>query len=256
MLNFGNLVINEWLKMYKKRSFFIPFAIMAVIIIGFVYLMKSFAPATITAGITSFDVINEMMNYNGLGQIITFLAIICTAGSVTKEHSQGTIKFLLIRSHSRSAILASKYVTVLLFIVMLTLFTLAVSFAAGVIVYGFEIHDVTWRDVLLTTAAALIRTWVYATITFMLGVFTRSTGATIGASMVIVVLNGLIIFLLSKYAFIKYVLFTNIDLLPYFYNQNPPYEGMTLGFSISVIAVYVFLFLAGSFVTFKKRDIA
>ncbi|MNI83753.1 hypothetical protein D3C73_1405950 [compost metagenome] len=74
--------------------------------------------------------------------------------------------------------------------------------------------------------------------------------------MVIVVLNGLIIFLLSKYAFIKYVLFTNIDLLPYFNNQSPPYEGMTLGFSISVIAVYMFLFLAASFVTFKKRDIA
>ncbi len=102
MRSFGRLLMNEWLKMSKKRSFFIPYAVMAVFAIGFIYLMKALSPSGEIQLISAFDLTDQMLSQNGLGQMIVLLGIICTAGSVAKEHSQGTIKFLLIRAQSRS----------------------------------------------------------------------------------------------------------------------------------------------------------
>lgn len=256
MRSFSKLLINEWLKMSKKRSFFIPYAVMAVFAIGFIYLMKVLSPLGETQLISAFDLTDQMLSQNGLGQMIVMLGIICTAGVVAKEHSQGTIKFLLIRAQSRSKILASKYVTTLLFVLSLILFTFIVSLVAGGLMFGFEAQDAGWSNLLFTALSTFVYTMVYVTITFMVGVFTRSTGATIGVGMVMVLFESLIVMLLSKYSFAKYLLFANTNLSPYFNNQDPMFEGMTLAFSVSILAIYLLLFLVASFVTFKKRDIA
>lgn len=256
MRSFGKLLMNEWLKMSKKRSFFIPYALMALFAIGFTYLMKSLSPSEEIQSISGFDMVEPMLSQVGLGQMIVLLGIICTAGSVAKEHSQGTIKFLLIRAQSRSMILASKYVTTLLFVLSLILFTFVVSLVAGGIMFGFEIKETGWSDLLFTSLSTFVYTMVYVTLTFMIGVFTRSTGATIGVGMLLVLFESLVIMLLSKYSFTKYLLFANTNLSTYFNDQDPMIEGMTLTFSVSIIAIYLFLFLVASFVTFKKRDIA
>jgi ABC-2 type transport system permease protein len=60
---------------------------------------------------------------------------------------------------------------------------------------------------------------------------------------------------LSKYSWVKYVLFANLDLRLYF-DGTPLVEGMTLGFSITVLSVYFLLFNFASFLFFSRRDIA
>ncbi|MNJ67393.1 ABC-2 family transporter protein [compost metagenome] len=122
--------------------------------------------------------------------------------------------------------------------------------------FGFEIKETGWSDLLFTSLSTFVYTMVYVTLTFMIGVFTRSTGATIGVGMLIVLFESLVIMLLSKYSFTKYLLFANTNLSTYFNDQDPMIEGMTLTFSVSILAIYLFLFLVASFVTFKKRDIA
>lgn len=252
MRSFTNLVVNEWLKMSKKRSFFVPYALIAVFIAGMLYMMHNFSdqsPAFL-------EFAGMAISRNGLGQMLTLLVIICTAGIVAKEHSLGTIKLLLIRSQSRSRILASKYVAVLLFILSIFVFTLAAALLGGGLVFGFGgLQETSWNDVLSGALYQVVYTLVYVTIAFLASILTRSSGATIGIGMFLVVLEELVVVLLSRYEFTKYLIFANADLSVYT-NGNPPMPGMTLTFSSVVIAAYVVLFLAVSFVTFKKRDVA
>lgn len=254
MLSFGKLVLNEWLKMYKKRSFFIPYAAIAAVIMLIAYLTKNFR--TQDGMPSGFEFMSSVFSGNGMGQLLTFLAIIGTAGTVAKEHSLGTIKLLLIRAQSRSKILASKYVSVLVYILSLALFSGLFSLLVGGILFGFQAGKYGWGDVLLTAGVQLAYSLVYATVTFMIGVLTRSTGATIGVGMLLVMIESLVVGLLSRYDFTKYILFTNVNLSVYLEGGTPPMQGMTLTFSLIVLAVYIVLFLGASFVTFKKRDVA
>lgn len=254
MLSFGKLVTNEWLKMYKKRSFFIPYAAIAVVVVMIAYLMKNFGSQDGMPSGLEFMV--GVFSENGMGQLLTFLAIIGTAGSVAKEHSLGTIKLLLIRAQSRSKILASKYVSVLVYILSLSLFAGIFSLLVGGMLFGLQAGEYGWVDVLLTAAVQLAYSLIYVTVTFMIGVLTRSTGATIGVGMLLVLIESLVVGLLSRYDIIKYVLFTNVNLSVYMEGGTPPVQGMTLTFSLIVLAVYLVLFLGASFVTFKKRDVA
>ncbi|WP_223068857.1 ABC transporter permease [Paenibacillus caui] len=249
---FGKLVVNEWLKLSKKRSFFIAFLIMA----GFVALLAyltTIAPSGETY--TALRFAAECMEIRGLGSIMLYIVIISTSGIVAREHSMGTIKFLMIRAHGRSRILASKYVVALLYMLALAVFTLAVTLAAGWVVFGFGASEVSWADLFLQALYTLVYMFVYTTFVFMIGVLTRSAGATIGIGMFAVVLQSILNMVLSRYAFAKYLLFTNTDLSVYATN-TAPIKGMTLTFSVIILSVYVILFLAASFVTFKRRDIA
>ncbi|MNJ33438.1 ABC-2 family transporter protein [compost metagenome] len=252
MLSFSKLVWNEWLKMFKKRSFFVPYAIIMVIILLFAYLTQFLGG--LQDALTAPQFTEVIVSNEGLGQLLVILSIICTAGIVSKEYSGGTIKLLLIRSVSRNKILASKYAVVLLFSLSLTLFSLLLGLVTGSVLFGFSGGAELGN---LFTAALYHGVYMvtYATVTFMIGTLTRSSGATIGIGMTMLMLGGLIVTLLSKYSFVKYLLFTNADLSVYA-NGRPPYQGMTMTFSLIVLAIYMFLFLGASFVTFKKRDVA
>lgn len=252
MLSFGKLVQNEWLKLSKKKSFYISYAVILIGIACFTYLVKEMSGGDVPAIL---DFASTIMTRGGMGQIITIIAIIFTAGIVAKEHQQGTVKFLMIRAHSRSKILASKYAVALLYIISLFVFTAVIALASGSIAFGFGAGESTWGDVAQAALYQMIYTAIYVTLTFMFGVITKSSGATIGIGMAAVLMEGLFSMLLARYEFAKYLLFLNTDLSVY-NGLQPPMEGMTLVFSSIVVAVYVLLFLAASFVTFNKRDIA
>lgn len=247
------LVYNEWLKMFKKRSFFVPFAVMLVGTVLFAYLLH----ATDQMELMSAHFFAEgVISMNGMGQMITLLTIISTAGVVAKEHSLGTIKLLLIRSQSRSRILASKYITVLIYSLVLTAFSLIGALLTGYIAFGLDAKDIGLDQVLMSALYQYVYTLVYVSLTFMIGVLTRASGATIGIGMFIVMIEYLVVELLSRYDVTKYLLFTNVNLSVYEEGATPPIQGMTLSFSLIILGVYLTLFLAASFVTFRKRDVA
>ncbi|MNR63316.1 hypothetical protein D3C85_1855880 [compost metagenome] len=55
--------------------------------------------------------------------------------------------------------------------------------------------------------------------------------------------------------FYKYVLFPNLNLAAY-EGGGAPLPGMTLQFSILMLAVYFLLFLLAGFMVFRRRDVA
>ena len=68
-----------------------------------------------------------IMESSGIGSIVVLLTVIVAAGIVASEFSQGTIKMLLSRPVKRWKILTSKYVTVILFGILLMLVGFIVS---------------------------------------------------------------------------------------------------------------------------------
>lgn len=253
MRSFGNLVTNEWLKMFKKKSFFVPYALIAAMIIFVAYMIKSFAGGDSNTGL---EFAKMAVASKGMGQILTMLAIVVTAGSVAKEHSFGTIKLLLIRAQSRTKILASKYVVIVLYIISLTAFALAVGLATGAAMFGMGEGSANMQDVVMAAVYGLIYTLMYVTFTFAVGIITKSTGPAIGIGMFMVVIESLVTQLLSGYTWAKYLPFLNVDLSIYSGGLGSPIPGMSLTFSAIVLAVYLLLFLITGFVTFKKRDVA
>ncbi|ASA21259.1 ABC transporter permease [Paenibacillus donghaensis] len=248
MRNFSRLITNEWIKLFKKTTFAVPFVLMFVVTMVVGYVMRTYNPE-VADSVTDFTA--SIIAREGLGQIVAILAIIGTAGVVSKEHSQGTIKFLLIRARSRSEILASKYAAVLIYGLTLVAFTLGSALVAGTVWFGVSGGDTTFSDILLSSLYLYVYTVVYMTLGFMVGILTKSTGATIGIALFATTIDRIII---SK-AFYKYFLFPNLDLGAY-ENGAAPMPGMTYTFSVIMLTAYLLLFLLIGFSVFRRRDVA
>ncbi|RIX59439.1 ABC transporter permease [Paenibacillus nanensis] len=251
MRNFGALLTNEWLKLYKKKSFFVYFAVMA----AFIGVCAYIAYRGWMDGVDSaLGFTEQIVTMSTAGQILPLVAIIAIANVVPQEFRMGTIKLLLIRAQSRSKILASKYITTLLFSIALIIATFGMAMLTGLLLYGFGGGAGSWSSIGENVLYLTVYTLVFVTLTFMIGVLTKASGATVGISMFCVMLGGLFTMLLSHYDFIKYVLFPNADLSAYQSGMMP--EDMSMTFSAIVIAVYMIIFLFISFATFRKRDIS
>ncbi|MDQ6419084.1 DUF2705 family protein [Paenibacillus sp. LHD-117] len=252
MRSFGMLLTNEWLKLFKKKSIYVPFAILALF--AGVYAYAAFRLKIEISSGAAFAA--EAISMGSAGQLLPMLAIIALASMVSKEYRMGTIKLLLIRAHSRNKILASKYIVSLLFTASLIVFTAAAVLITGTIVYGFGGDAELWGQIGKSMLYLLIYTVVYVSLTFMIDVLTKSSGVTVGISLFCIMIGGLVTLLLSKYEFAKYLLFASTDLSQYEPGSELFIEGMSLPFSVSVLIGYTAIFLIASFVTFRKRDVS
>ncbi len=81
------------------------------------------------------------MEHKFLLSLVSLFTIIVAAGIIANEFKWGTIKLLLIRPISRTTILASKYVSVLLFALFTLLFVLVFSWIVGALFFGVNGAD-------------------------------------------------------------------------------------------------------------------
>lgn len=252
MRNFTGLLVNEWLKLSKKKSFFVAYAILAVVFGILAFAFYKLSPDGLNSTV---DFATGTIMLQAAGQLVPVLAVLAAAGSVTQEYRYGTIKFLLIRAQSRHKILASKYIVAVFYTLTLVVASAVLAAAAGYVVYGGGAGESTWTDFFSNVASLAVYSVVFVTMTFMIGILTKSNGAAIGVGLFSMMAGSLLVMLLSRYSITKYLLFTNTDLSVY-HSDAVPIEGMTLAFSIVILLVYMALFLSVSFAVFKKRDIA
>jgi ABC-2 type transport system permease protein len=202
--------------------------------------------------------------------VITIFTIIIAGDSLAGEFSTGTIKLLLIRPANRVKILASKYISFLLFSMLLLLTLFVISVVINGILYGFGYMDLAligtntdgqiieksmflnlWKTYLLNG----VSTVMYVTMAFMISSAFRSSAMAIGFSIGALFAGNIILEVLQKYEWSKYLLFANTDLTQYL-NGSPFQGGMTLSFSIEVLALYFFVFNLVSWFLFTRRDVA
>ena len=54
---------------------------------------------------------------------------------------------------------------------------------------------------------------------------------------------------------IKFFVTPNWDLTQYFFGRLPMFEGLTMAFSIAIIAAYMIIMLVPTYIVFKKKNI-
>lgn len=203
----------------------------------------------------------------GTMSLVTLLTIIVGSGIVSSEFTQGTIKMLLSRPVKRWKILTSKYITVLLYSLLATAILFIVTYITATLLFpkaegstiSFYATEISLSAVLGKSLYMLFLGWintvVVVTLAFMIGTIFRSTSLAIGISIFLYFTGNAIVLFLIKYDFAKYILFANSNLTQYVTGYTM-IEGLTMTFSSIVIIVYMLIFLALSYFTFIKRDVA
>lgn len=213
----------------------------------------------------------SVINLSGLLQIITIFVVIIAGDMVAGEFSWGTIKLLLIRPVGRGSILLSKYAAMLLFALFLMIILFISAFVAGGVLIGFDsvgspylyfgddgsvLEGSMIRSVASTYALQAIELVMIVTIAFMISTVFRSGSMAIAFSIFIVFAGQMTAdMLLMNFSWGKYFLFANTDLTGII-KGVPRYEGMTLPFSVAVLAVHFVLFNLISWFVFTKRDVS
>jgi ABC-2 type transport system permease protein len=206
----------------------------------------------------------------GLMIVITIFTIIIAGDSLAGEFSSGTIKLLLIRPASRVKILISKYISFLMFGMLLLLTLFIISIVVNGILYGFGYMDLPlismtaegqiversmvlnlWKTYMLNG----VSTVMYVTMAFMISSAFRSSAMAIGFSIGALFAGNIVLEALQRFDWSKYLLFANTDLTQHL-TGRPFQEGMTLSFSIGVLAAHFLVFNLISWLIFTRRDVA
>ncbi|WIL36765.1 MULTISPECIES: ABC transporter permease [Bacillus] len=221
---------------------------------------------------TGYTVWSYVTDSAGFTILTGLFTIIIAAGIVANEFNWGTIKLLMIRPLSRFQILMSKYITVLLFGFLLLLILFIGSTLLGLIFFGTggetaanihliykdgHVSEQNMMSHLATTyLSESVSALMVATMAFMLSAVFRNSSLAVGFSIFLLVAGTTATaFIAAKFDWAKYILFANVDLTQYV-DGTPLIEGMTMTFSIVMLAIYFIIFLLLAFGIFIKRDIA
>ncbi|MGO4180638.1 ABC transporter permease [Paenibacillus sp. TAF43_2] len=263
MGNFLPLIQNENMKIYRRPRTWVMTGILVLLVLAISILWVIFGGRDASMWDVAF------MESSILFLLVTIFTVVIAAGGVAEEFTSGTIKLLLIRPWSRSKILLSKYISIMIFALLLAIVLFAVTIFVNWICFGINASP----DIKPTFVGAegtnpvsymlkyygltLISLVVTVTLAFMLSTVFRSSGLAIGMALFLLLgVNSFIgLVAMLDYKWIDYLLFIHLNLTQYL-DGNPMREGMTLGFSLVVLGVYYALFIAITWYTFKKRDVA
>jgi len=163
----------------------------------------------------------------------------------------------------------AKYLSVLVFALVGLLTLFVASFIIGGLFYGFSgvtqpflaytdgvVHEVNMMWHILTTYGyGCVSLLMMVTFAFTISTVSRNNSLAVGISIFSMFTGSILVSLLKDYSWVKYILFANTDLTQYI-NGIPVVSGMTMSFSLIVLAVYFVIFNATSWLVFSKRDVA
>ncbi|RWZ54547.1 ABC transporter permease [Halobacillus fulvus] len=244
------LLQNEWIKLVKKPSTIVMGSILVVLV------------ATLTVFVATFDDLAfwEFVNQaSSLYAIVILFSIIAGGSTVASEFSNGTIKLLLIRPVKRVKILAVKFFVVVLFGSLLLLILAGATMLAGGLAFGFEPLFINGENQLAdlgeTYVLYAVELVVYAAMAFTISTVFRSNSLAIGLSIFLMFVGPQLSLFASRYEWAKYLLFANANLTQ-FKEGRVMLDGLTIEFSLAVLAAYLILFAIVSWQVFQRRDVA
>lgn len=256
---FAALVHNENIKIYSRVRTWVMLVIlglMSALFPALIYFTSSSDPVGVWDNFQLTVTISFFLN--------TIFTVVIASDAVAGEFSWGTIKLLLIRPWSRSKILLSKYISMILFSLLSTAVLVAFGYASSLIFSGQDTSDVTnlmsWTPAeysFMDLFCRYIELFLTAALAFMVSSVFRASGLAIGLSLFIMFTKNIFvqIFNPERFEWAQYLIFTHMDLRGYLLSDTGP-GGVSLGFSVAVLAAYYVLFLAVSWLVFSKRDVA
>ncbi len=214
--------------------------------------------------------------------VISIVTVIIAGGTISTEVSSGTIKFWALTPNKRWKILTAKLLSILFYIIILTLVMslLSVAFAniffqengeTYLYVKNGEVQEI--GNTLYTVElyfAKTIPVIIFALFAVMLSTVTRNTAASVSFSMALYMGNGIVMMILNQFIkkdWIRFVPFNNLNIAEKIFSNSNNLSQMlldgtdtfakstSLGFSLGVLVVCAILMLVTMYDSFNKRDI-
>ncbi|MCL1699327.1 ABC transporter permease subunit [Lysinibacillus sp. Bpr_S20] len=216
--------------------------------------------------VPSQDFAGFMSLTGGMLTLVTLFTVIVAASIVSNEFSTGTIKMLLTRPVSRAKILTSKLLTTFIFGLLLIVVNVGVSALVGLILFGGStgaelevvngqvVEKAVWNDLAyhyLLSGGDFVMSILFA---FLVGSVFRSSSLAIGLTIFLSFSGGMVVMFLSKFKIVKYIWLTHSDLTQY-EHASSILDGITMPFSLTILAIYAVVFLVISYMSFMKRDV-
>ncbi len=210
-------------------------------------------------------------------QILSVLIIVFTifyaCSSIAGDQASGTMKMIAIRPYTRNKLFAGKYLSCVMFGIMLMLISTVASFVVGIIMYGLpmtsclvvfnsssviSIHPILL--LLLYLLSLFVNLLFYISLAMLICLLFKSNTLSVFLTTIIyaaqIVLSGLV-----GSAWLKYTPFGHFDLFKYFGNSHLGMFSMNIlpdsNFLTSaiVLGLMIVIFNSLSHLIFKRRDI-
>ncbi|MGJ9382111.1 ABC transporter permease [Salipaludibacillus sp. CF4.18] len=223
---------------------------------------------------------NEMYNAKFLNDsifaitaFVTLFSVIIASTIVSSEQDNGTLKQLFIRPFERWQFLLAKFITVVLFSMILLATLIITNLTVGTIFFGSgsfstPIIEITMQGgKIITTVEEVLPAKIglyflnmlmFLIISFSVSILFKSQTLAVGigifilfATNVMQALTGL----LGDYMWYKLLFLPHLS-LPSYVLVDELLPGVGLGFSLAVLAVYAILFLGSATIFFQKRDLS
>ncbi|KAB2954661.1 ABC transporter permease subunit [Heliorestis acidaminivorans] len=251
-----SLVQNENMKIYSRLSTWVMIGLLLLMIPVTAFLLP--LATNVTEDFWSF-----LHSSAQISAMVALPAIVIAGNSIAGEFASGTIKLLLIRPISRSKILVTKYISLLLFVLLLVFLLFKASLLTALIFFEApSVNNLAEATAVQENLNKVIATYLYstletvmmATLAFMLSALFRSNSLAIGLSFILLFSGPGLMMLLQSFPWSKYFLFANTN-LRLIAEGMAPVEGMNLSFALALLLLYFILFQALAWYGFVKRDI-
>ncbi|GAE07334.1 ABC transporter, ATP-binding protein [Paenibacillus sp. JCM 10914] len=249
--NFASLIVNENMKIYYR--------VRTWVMLGILIFFNAAMPAILFFSDASMDPWTVFTWTESFTLYLSAIFTVMIASDIMAgEFTGGTIKLLLIRPWSRGKILMSKLIAFTMFGLLCAIITAAVGIVSSMLFFAgsqvpSELAGQAASHALLLLLTDTIQVLVIALIAFMLSTVFRSGGLSIGLSLLVLFTKDLIGFIFSpeRYGWAKYLLFQHTDLSVYIRSSVGP-GGVSLGFSVTMLALYSLLFVLISWLAFAR----
>lgn len=219
------------------------------------------------------DLRSSLMHFfdNYIFLILVFGVMI--AGSiVSEEYNKGTIKSLLITPYKRNTILLSKFITVLIMLLLFIIVTYFMDFIIGGCFLGFSSitnHVVTYnfstntleimglfKYILIKTIAILPEIILLITLAFAVSTIIGNTAFAIVITFAGFIASSIInmFAVYYKIEILKYFVTTNWNFNEYLFGATSQY-GTSFTHAVIVCIIYFLIMVITSFIVFKRKNI-
>ena len=255
----GTLIKQECFKLCKKKSTFIIPIIIILLMVVQAIISKNYD-----------DVFSPQSSiesaFSGFSWFI-FLLIIQASTIISMEFYHGTIKNLLYRKYTRTNIIISKIITLVIF----SLLYFIISIVVGFILWAIFFNDINLLEskgdelsllskMLLTGLGTYVGTWLVLSVTLLISCAMKSPGVSIAVGIVLYfatsILSGILTIVVDKWEWLKWNPISMMNIMIQIVDKSmKKYTKLELHELFIGNIVYIVIFLILVVFVFKKKNV-
>ncbi|MET2734099.1 ABC transporter permease [Staphylococcus epidermidis] len=255
----GTLIKQECFKLCKKKSTFIIPIIVILLMVVQAIISKNYD-----------DVFSPQSSiesaFSGFSWFI-FLLIIQASTIISMEFYHGTIKNLLYRKYTRTNIIISKIITLVIF----SLLYFIISIIVGFILWAIFFNDINLLEskgdelsllskMLLTGLGTYVGTWLVLSVTLLISCAMKSPGVSIAVGIVFYfatsILSGILTIIVDKWEWLKWNPISMMNIMIQIVDKSmKKYTKLELHELFIGNIVYIVIFLILVVFVFKKKNV-